>query len=499
METQNIYNIFSQAAQQYSANKAIVSGGYTISYGKLHHAVQHKATELTQAGITKGDTILVFIPMSVELYVFLLATFKIGAVAVFVDEWANKERLNNCLTKVPCKGFAGGFKAQLLRRFYKPLKNIPVKLSSKINTSAVAITPPVDVTPNDKALITFTTGSTSIPKAANRTHGFLQAQYNVLINELNTQPHHIDFIGLPIVVLCNLGSGATSVLPNYNLKKLAKIKPQKVQEYLREQNVNRVINSPSFFIKLAEFNGKLPEVTNIFTGGAPVFPKDVEVFKRVFSSASIHILYGSTEAEPISEIKGDELLQQEQALTKHGLCVGKINKSVSLKLIQKTTKKHLTSSDLKTLESDNIGEILVAGNHVLKEYVNSEEDTKQNKIKDGDLVWHRTGDAGIIKNGQLYLQGRINNIFELKGETISPFIYEYLFKNEANITYGTIMQLNNQVVAFVEPKTWSEKDVLEKQLKTKYPIIERVFPVKKIPLDARHNSKIDYAKLKLLM
>lgn len=501
METQNIYNIFERAANKFPTNTAIISGDESISYHKLQYAVQHKANELIASGINKGDKILVFVPMSIELYTLLLATFKIGAIAVFVDEWANKERLTNCLTKVPCKGFAGGLKAQVLRAFYKPLQSIPVKLSAKINTAKIVIEPALEVTKNDTALITFTTGSTSIPKAANRTHAFLMAQYKVLIEELQTQPTAVDFIGLPIVVLCNLGSGATSVLPNYNLKKLDKIKPTKLGDFLNKHKVNRIINSPAFFTKIGSENTVvLNEVTRIFTGGAPVFPKDVAVFEKAFPKAQINILYGSTEAEPISLIQATELVKKESELTTFGLCVGEISDAVQLKLIKKTSKEIIEASDFTDLKVNEggIGEILVSGNHVLKEYLNSETDTRKNKIKEGDVVWHRTGDAGLIKDGKLYLQGRIDNLFQFENNTISPFIYEYLFSEEKNINKGTVLLINNQVTAFVEPNNWKKKELMEKQLKVKYPFINKVVPVKKMPLDARHNSKIDYAKLKLL-
>ena len=43
------------------------------------------AAGLRRAGVGRGDHVLVFVPMSVDLYVTLLGTLQAGAVAVFVS------------------------------------------------------------------------------------------------------------------------------------------------------------------------------------------------------------------------------------------------------------------------------------------------------------------------------------------------------------------------------------------------------------------------------
>ncbi len=496
----NIYNIFGNAVNSYPTNKAIISNKKSISYQELDYAIQHKADELLAKGIKKGDKILVFIPMSISLYVFLLATFKIGAVAVFVDEWANKKRLTDCLTKVPCKGFVGGTKARLLKFLYAPLRKIEITINSSIKTTSIPVKKAETVAQDETVLVTFTTGSTSIPKAANRTHEFLTAQYNILLDELKTNQSHCDFIGLPIVVLCNLGTGASSVLPNYNLKKLDKIKPFKVSRYLIDNKVNRIISSPSFFRVLANDKSiSLSHTNEIFTGGAPVFPDDIPQFKHTFPKANINILYGSTEAEPISHILGEQLLKKQLEITTNGLPVGTPSNHVQLKLIKKTDKEILTQQDLKELsvKDQEVGEILVSGKHVLKEYLLSEEDTKKNKIKDGETVWHRTGDAGKLIDGQLYLLGRIKEIIIDKDELTSPFIYEYLLAQEKNIHVGTVLK-TDVITAFIEPVSWEDRNQIKKNILKNHDKIKAVHFIKKIPLDPRHNAKIDYDKLRAI-
>lgn len=493
----NIYNVFKEAAHKFPNNKAIIDKDQTITYQELSQAVNNKSNELSNKGILKGDKILVFIPMSISLYVFLLATFKIGATAVFVDEWANKKRLTDCLTKVPCKGFAGNTKAKLLRFFYSPLKQIPMVLSSNYSLLTLDYSAAQEIESDDTALVTFTTGSTSIPKAANRTHHFLMAQYLTLQKELKTKAEDIDLIGLPIVVLCNLGTGATSILPNYNLKKLEKLNPEKLGQYMQKHKVNRVINSPFFFTQMGQSSVKLPQILNIFTGGAPVFSSDVSIFKKSFTDANITVLYGSTEAEPISIISGIDLQSEENNIIKNGLCVGKLSDDIRIKIISSYDKEIINPDELHSLEVNEgeIGEILVSGEHVLKEYLNSEVDTQRNKVKSDSIVWHRTGDAGRVINNKLYLQGRLKQLFKVNNELISPFIYEYLLSINKNIIKGTILY-SDRVVAYIQPVKTANKKELKKHLLNEFPIINEVVFISKMPLDARHNSKIDYESLK---
>lgn len=64
------------------------------------------------------------------------------------------------------------------------------------------------------------------------------------------------------------------------------------------------------------------------------------------------------------------------------------------------------------------GEILLRGKTITKGYYKKEEITRQAFTEDG---WFRTGDAGYIKNGELYLTERIKDLFKTSnGKYIAP-------------------------------------------------------------------------------
>lgn len=501
----NIANLFFEAAEKYPKHIAIIHNDKHINYEELEKDVLKTIHYFKSQGIKKGDRVLVFIPMSVDLYRIVLALFSMGAVAIFLDEWVSKSRMEICCKIAQCNGFIGIMKAQILRWFSKELRAIPINL--KINgykkISSQNKNELIDNSSNeDTALITFTTGSTGTPKAAKRTHGFLKEQFDALIEKIDPKPEDIDMPVLPIVLLINLGVGTTSVITDYKASKPHLFKPQKVADEIIKYNVNRLTASP-FFIKelskhLTKHNLILDSVKKIFTGGAPVFPIEALLYQNAFPHADIQIVYGSTEAEPISSIMADEIILETENNITNGLLVGHPYHKAEVKIIPISDDVISVNSidDLMLCPVNEIGEIIVAGPHVLKEYFNNESALKRNKIFADGKVYHRTGDSGYLnEKGQLYLTGRCSTLFKQNGAYVSPFLWENYLQHINGVEVGTILNKNNQIILIIELNNESLKSSVEETLH-KLPLkIDALLFLKKIPRDPRHNSKIDYEKL----
>lgn len=499
----NITELFYKAARENPQHIAIIDGEKNIDYATLQHQVDDTVQNFMQMGIRKGDRVLVFLPMSIDLYRIVLALFRLGATAVFLDEWVSKRRMEMCCRIATCKGFVGNRKARLLRLFSKELRQIPVVLpvafrkasSNNVMEQTVA---------DDTALITFTTGSSGTPKAARRTHGFLSEQFRALREKIDPKAGDVDMPLLPIVLLINLATGATSVITHFKSSKPQSFKPERICQNIERYGVNRLCASPVFVRLLAEHlivKGKtLPELKQVFTGGAPLFPAEAALYQRAFKDSLVEIVYGSTEAEPISSITASELVQTGGDWLNNGLPAGKPCRQAEVKIIKITdTFIDVDSETALPLQSTNaVGEIIVAGPHVLKEYAGQDEMLKRHKIFIGDKVYHRTGDSGYLdENGLLFLTGRCAGIFESNGITIYPFLCEQMLLAIPGVSAGTVLRLGSETVAAIEPH--GNKQAVESRLE-KLPIhIDRVCFVKKMPRDPRHQSKIDYEALKHLL
>jgi acyl-coenzyme A synthetase/AMP-(fatty) acid ligase len=254
------------------------------TFAQLDEASCRAARLLTDLGLRPGDAVLVFYPMSAELYVALLTLFRLGLVAMFLDPSAGRQHIERCCELHSPRGFIATPKAHLLRLLSPALRRIPVKLvidfpvPGATRWSRARRLPPLadiqDCSADTPALLTFTSGSTGQPKAAVRTHGFLLTQHHILSEELRLTPGDVDLATLPIVLLANLGSGVTSLVPDADLRYPGKVKPRPIIAQMLRHRAASSVASPAFFECLARFclprNITLPQVKKLFTGGAPV-------------------------------------------------------------------------------------------------------------------------------------------------------------------------------------------------------------------------------------
>ena len=496
----NIIRFLEQSVQKNGSRLAIAEKNERHSFDVFYQSVIHTAAYYKSRGIGKGDRVLVLVPMSAGLYIQVIALFYLGAVAVFVDAWAGRSRIIEAVKIANCKAVLGGKKVYIWYLLNRTLRGTPVFLFiNKTRNDTVGI---CQVATDAEALVTFTTGSTGKPKAANRTHGFLSAQYEILSHKLRLDDDDIEMTTLPIVLLCSLASGASSIIPDLDPVDLSSADPQKIIPQIRNEKVSRLIGSPHFISLIADHcianNISLPSLKQIFSGGAPVFPDEASMWIKAFPSCQIEIIYGSTEAEPISSIDARKLAGAN--INKSGgLCVGKIHKATKLCILPASSMPYIFDSVASftnaQLGKNDIGEIVVTGSHVLKAYINDPEAMKMNKITIGNETWHRTGDAGFIgADGMLYLVGRAKELFEFEGNLISPFLFEKKLSDVEGISSGTVMKLGGKTMTIVGsqlPENTVYTLLLEKGLG-----LGKIVILDALPKDPRHHSKIDYGKLR---
>ncbi len=494
----NIVSLFLNAANQYPEQIAIIDGAKEISFANLEKEVKATAAYFAQKGIKPGDRVLVFVPMSIDLYRIVLALFYLGATAVFLDEWVSKKRLETCCQLADCKGFIGIFKARVFAFFSKELRRIPIKLSlHKQVNQPISMAVDIEDTP---ALLTFTTGSTGTPKAAQRSHPFLKEQFDALLDEIQPKVTDIDLPLLPIVLFVNLGIGCTSVIANFKMSKPEAMDAAAICQQIRQHKINRITASPFFIQNLAEHilkrNSPLLGIEKVFTGGAPVFPNKAQVYTQAFPNAKSTIVYGSTEAEPISSIDAADLANQKDTKNK-GLLVGQPFHKAAVKIIPVKDEAIQVSKTetLETLADGQVGEIIVSGPHVLKQYFRNEKAFVQNKILIGDTIWHRTGDSGFLEEGQLFLTGRCQQLINQGTEYLSPFIIENKLQNIPGIKLGTLIKAKSELILAIQSRlSLHQLEDLVKEIP-----YDKIRLLAKIPMDPRHYSKIDYGRLQALL
>ncbi|HEX6038363.1 AMP-binding protein, partial [Longimicrobium sp.] len=257
----NIAARLAERAGLHPERPAIIEGSgpsaRRLSFGGLDRRVRALAAGLAARGIGPGDSVLLFVPMSADLYVALLACLHRGATAVFVDAWADRRRLDAAVRIADPKAFIGTPKAHLLRLLSPAVRAIPVHLAAGRRLLSLRRHERGDagqatrVDGSAPALVTFTTGSTGAPKAAARSHDFLWAQHLALANHLRPAEGDGDMPSLPVFVLNNLASGIPSVLPDFDPRRPADIDPARIHRQMVDERVTTSSGSPAFYERLA--------------------------------------------------------------------------------------------------------------------------------------------------------------------------------------------------------------------------------------------------------
>lgn len=495
----NVVQHFFDNAESTPKQVALIEGSKQITFGELRDEVISTANYFQKLGLNSGDRVLVAVPMSIDLYRSVLAIFYMGAIAVFADEWVNAKRLNLLCLKADCKALIASPKVKLLSYFFKGTRSIAIKLSlrKRVKGSLEMFSP----SENDSALITFTTGSTGEPKAADRTHKFLNEQFRVLNQVVDLKKGGVDMPVLPIVLFLNLGAGRTSVIVKWKASKPHALNTQEVLSQIEKHQVKSITASPSFLRILSQAQvstNSTDIISEIYTGGAPVFKKDALLFKKAFPKSKSTVIYGSTEAEPISTVNLEELMLKDISLD-GGLFVGEIHEELELLIKNVKTKlTHKPSLDqFKSclLKEGEVGEILVSGDHVLKRYFKSENAFQENKIIVDGKLWHKTGDSGFVKSNSLYLTGRVKQIFTHAGNIYLPFVIEHEILEVDGIVQGTIIKRATEILLCYEGDiNPGALNVLMKKYS-----VSKLVKLTKIPMDKRHHSKIDYTALQTLV
>ncbi len=452
-----------------------------LTFEALDDLIQKKASYLQEKGIVKGDRVIILLGISKALYVNLLALFFIGAVPVVVDKWSGFKRLKQSLKLADAKAYIASKKLKVLALFVKEINAI----STYLNPNKTAINKaqiPTFINSNDPALITFTTGSTGTPKGSIRTHQNLNAQFERLAVKLNATANDLVITNLPIVLLINLGKGASTYIPKISLEKLNTLKTKALTEKLGKIKPNILIGSPYFAEKLCSI---FPEnqYKQVIIGGGPVFPKNAQNLIALQPKINLEIVYGSTECEPVSSLNGIILSKEN---LDNGLLVGKIDEKTDLKIVDIHTAEEIT-------ETNEIGEIIVAGEHVVASYFRNEKAISENKIWINEVLYHKMGDAGSFDaNGNLHLHGRVKYLPQENGKLFSLLGAESKLNKMNDILEATVIFKNGNNQLFYS----SNREIDRKEFENCLPFaIGKISRVNRLPKDKRHNTKIDYGKL----
>ena len=408
------------------------------TFGELHQRVLALATVIRERGYA-GRNLLIALPTGLDFVVALFACFRAGAVAVPVPSRIGRrqqERASGiCRDAGPAAVFASRQSEDEISGWALSREGLPVPCIWPDETPRAGALPDVKQAWNDVALIQYTSGSTSNPKGVVLTHGNLLAN-NQMIAEAFGHDRGSRGVGwLPLFhdmglighVLQPVYVGGLSVL----LSPLSFIqRPIRWLEAISEWQAT-TSGGPSHAYALCadkipagSADGlKLGSWRVAYCGSEPVQAGILNRFAERFAlngfqREALQPCYGLAEATLLatSRARGEGVLVEGR----EGAGSSTIRNAVSCGHAWSGSEVTVMDPDSgQVLGEGHSGEICVSGPHVAAGYWNSPAESESVFFDKGGpnrQALLRTGDLGFLRNGQLFVTGRLKNTIIVCGE-----------------------------------------------------------------------------------
>ena len=481
-----------------------------LTFSELRAEVAAWEFRLTARGIRRGDRTLLMVKPGLPLIAAAFGLFQLGAVPVIIDPGMGLKNFLAGVARTRPRALVGLPLAQIVSRlFRRSFSSVAVRVP--VSHSLVARLPAgavpgaaADNAPGDLAAILFTSGSTGAPKGVRYEHGMFEAQIRLLRETYGIMPGEIDLPLLPIFALFNPALGMTSVIPEIDPRRPAAVDPAKIVQAIRQEGVTNSFGSPTLWRIIGDYCEKnriqLPSLRRVLCAGAPVPAVLWRKSADFLPKGKLHSPYGATEALPVSSISADDVAALAGSAPP-GAPVGRPLAGIEARVIAVADGPIVTWAEARELPRGEIGEIVVRGPVVTKEYDSQGAATALAKIQDGASIWHRMGDCGYLDaKGGLWFCGRKAERVQTEAGTLQTEICEQVFRTHPRAARCALVGLGRpggQVPALVAETVLQGDGILVaaalRQLALAHPAtagIRRFYFRSKFPVDVRHNAKI---------
>lgn len=368
--------------------------------GELAELSDAFAAALHARGLRAGDTVGVAVRPGPRALAVLLALWRLGLRGAVLDPGAGPDVLRARLALARPSLVLADAAAQAVAGWARPLaRRVRLALpdlaelgpvatvgprlpgcAPALDLSAPRAGVPVHGDHDGDAVIVFTSGTTSRPRAVVHTRSSLAAGMATVASLFDAAPDRPVLGGTFFVLVPSLTCGAPVALPARNPRMLARqlhrLRPQGT--YLTPPGLRDALDAG------ARFHGR------VWTGSAPA---DAALLERVRAAGATQAwgVYALTELFPAAAVEARE----KAAFEGPGDLVGAPLPGV-------------------LAESDADGQLLLAGAAARHRYLGEEPD-----------AWVRTGDRARLEGaGRIVLEGRCKDMVLRRAENIYPGLYE---------------------------------------------------------------------------
>ena len=390
--------------------EAVVFGATRRSYRELNLEVERTAAALAARGISPGDRVLLMSPNSDALVIAAYAALRAGAILVPGNPRNAPPELAHLVTD-------SGASAVLYAPEVEPVVTHGIAQSGtsplvmslpELAELAAAGHPAVTHVPveSDDALLLYTSGTTGAPKGALFDH---HRALWVTVNVTGTVGYrdgdrtmHVAplYHAAQLVLLLFAGTALAMthvVVPRFD--------PAEVADLIESERISVFFGVPTMFqlmLRLKDFTDRDFSAWRIgFFGAAPMPANSVRALTAALPGVALYQLCGQTEAGPGGIYAGPEDVRARP--------------DASGRYAIPNTEARVVSADGADVAPDEVGELVLRGETIMKCYWNRPEATAET-IRDG---WLHTGDLAVLDaDGYITLVDRIKDLIITGGRNV---------------------------------------------------------------------------------
>ncbi|MHA7837720.1 MAG: long-chain-fatty-acid--CoA ligase [bacterium] len=423
----NLGTILQAHAHERPEAPVLRAGDLELDYGQLDRAARGIATSLRVRGIEPGDRVALLVPNVPEFTMAYFGILYAGATVVPINVLAAGSEVAYFLEDSGARLLIAHPLFEEAARTGASAAGVPVALAVPGETDdtvgGMATAEPVETlhptSPQDTAVILYTSGTTGKPKGAELTHSSLLLNCTVVVPGL--VPHaddaHRALATLPLfhtfgqTVIQNgmiATGGSLTLLPRFT--------PAEAFELIERDRITIFAGVPTMYFALLHHRGdRAHDISSLkvcLTGGAPM---PVEVMGAFEEKFNVEILegFGLSETSPVSSFN----------------VIGKPRKAGSIGYPVWGVEMSIRDDADEPLPEGERGEICIRGHNVMKGYLGRPDATKE-ALRNG---WFHSGDIGYRdEDGCYWIVDRKKDMILRGGFNVYPReVEEVLYEHEA--------------------------------------------------------------------
>jgi long-chain acyl-CoA synthetase len=403
------------------------------TYKELDEEANQCAQALKAVGVGSQDRVAYLDHNAPEYFTWLFGTAKLNAVSVAVNWRLAPPEMEYILNHSEAKVLLIG------EEFLPHLQNIKLNLKHIVVlgdpgdsgyptyeqwiSSFSKDDPNLAAAPEDTVYQLYTSGTTGLPKGVLTTHANLLSVMGPGLEPLDFDENAVNLVCMPLFHISGSGWGLTGIFTGATSILMRTVDLPGILQAIPEHKISHSVFVPAvlqFLISLP--NAKEIDYSSlrcIAYGASPITEQVLTGAMETFGARFFQV-YGLTETTGGVTLLSPE--DHDPGGPRAGLLrsCGKAVPNHEVRIVDRDTNQDVADGE--------VGEIWMRGPQIMRGYWQNDDATRDSITDDG---WFKSGDAGYMIDGYVYIHDRVKDMIISGGENIYPAeIENVLMKHE---------------------------------------------------------------------